>query len=426
VRILNKVVGTVGLQFGNAALVFLNQVVIIRAYGLSAFGVYQHAYALLMAAPTFLTLGVFNLVFDRSFGARAIAPSLLIATLLAPLGLFFVSGQIVLASILFTLSFTVSYFALVDGAYVKRSAFGGGLVNVCVCVAVLVHFTATPTSVLLLATGFSAVAATFSWWMSRGNPLNVFDGTLATFRDLKFSHYGLFATCGVLSNLTYIVPLSVTQYMLGAHEFGVTAFGLGLARMPLLFSGAFSSIIAKPVATGDTAEVRRLSRMLTTLGMCATALLVLNLDLVLQIAGADRESGGVAMFAVLSFVGATMWGDVDDIIWFSGFFRAELLFKVINVALTAAASIAFYVMEFDPRTYLAMVAVSTSVSYFLRFRFLQSRGSSLTVDLIALVALVVAIPTAYLNNRLLSGAVTVPILIYVAHRVWKQPVHRTA
>lgn len=414
---MNKVLGTVVLQCANALLVFLNQVIIIRAYGLPAYGTYQHAYVLLMASPTVLTLGVFNLIFDARFGRRAIAPSLLLATVLAPLGLFCVAPSVVVASVFFTVSFALSYFALVDGRYALRALLVGGLLNVTVFAVAVFHAAPTSTWLLLIGAAVSAVVAIATFWAGSGNPLDLFKGISRTFKEIRVGHYGMFATAGVLSNLTYIVPISVTKYILPSREFGVVAFGFALARTPLIFSAAFGGIMAKPVATKDIAEVCRLSKVLSTLGLCSTALLLLNIQLILPLAHIE-PSAGLVRYALFLFVGVTLWGDVDDIVWFSGYFSAAVVCQGINVGLTIIFSLLYYVLDFDVRIYLVLVSSSALIAYFARFRFLRSKAFPLKIDLVAMAILGCALPIAFLGRWLLSIAASALIAAYTLHRVF--------
>jgi O-antigen/teichoic acid export membrane protein len=424
VKLFNKVVVSIALQIGNAALVFVNQVAIIRSYGLEDFGLYQHAYALLMAAPAFLTLGIYNLASDPSFGRRAIVPSMLVAGLLAPLGLLFVSMKVVFAAFLFTCSYCVGYLALIRGCYVKRSALSGGLLNVCVLILAASGLASTATDMLLLAALVSCAAALV---LSLG-PLRRWKALLGeswvSFRRLTPTHYGLFAACGVLSSLTYVLPLSFAKYSFAPAEFGVAAFGLALARLPFLFTGAIVGVIAKPLAMREYNEVARLSGLLSTLGLCGTALVALNLPFVVWVAGLAESSNGILLLALYSFIGSTLWGAVDDIAWLNGSFRPEFFFKLFNVLFTGAATVVVYVAELEIHVYLALVGASTITSYYLRYVFVRRHICIVDIDVLALLAAILAVPVALIHSIHLSLAVSIPIAAYACVHVWSRETHR--
>ena len=418
-RVLNKVVGSVALQGANAGMGFLNQLVITRTFGLPTYGVYQTAYALLMAAPTFLSLGIFNLVSEERFGTRIVGPSLLLALLLSPLIMVFAPAKVAAAAWLFTVSYTLGYVAMTRGRYVVRTLLASGILNVSVLTLASLRTFTSITTILLVATLASAAIAACIYRKSIVSRARLLvSESRAIFGSLSLGHYALFAGCGILSNLTYVVPLVFAKHYLEPKQFGLAAFGLALARLPFIFSGAISGIIALPVLKRDADEVARLSKMLSTLGVAATALLVLNLRYVFMLAHITDADRDIVMFALFSFVGATLWGAVDDIAWFANAFRAEFLFKLTNVIGTLISCVITTAFDLDARVYLSMVAFTTIISYYQRYRFVNRTQYRVRIDYGALALCCIAVPVAEFDNLILSAALSVIVLVVIAGRVW--------
>ena len=88
------------------------------------------------------------------------------------------------------------------------------------------------------------------------------------------------------------------------------------------------------------------------------------------------------------------------------------------------ASAIVYIFELDIRVYLVLVAGSTVVSYYARDRFLRAPGHDLRIDRVALLALALSIPIAYLDSFPLSLACSLSIAIHIFFRVCKaDPAH---